>query len=152
MLGNRGRRSANNLQTYATIVAQILMALGVDPQAAAMPLQEGFGWHFKRGSALIEIYIAIQDGEGYLQVLSPILHVPQGALLPLFRHLLELNMQLTAAAMGIHQDVIYVFHERPLAGMDADEANAIVNLVAQYADELDDKLLAEFGGRLYERI
>lgn len=152
MLGNRGRRSANNLQTYATIVAQILMALGVDPQAAAMALQEGFGWHFKRGSALIEIYIAIQDGEGYLQVLSPILHVPQGALLPLFRHLLELNMQLTAAAMGIHQDVIYVFHERPLAGMDADEANAIVNLVAQYADELDDKLLAEFGGRLYERI
>ena len=36
--------------------------------------------------------------------------------------------------------------------MDADEANTIVNLVAHYADDLDDKLLTEFGGRLYERI
>jgi hypothetical protein len=152
MFGNRGRRPTPNLQAYATSVAQILSALGVDPQAAAISLQEGFGWHFKRGSALIEIYIALQEGEGYLQVLSPILHVPQGALLPLYRRLLEMNLQLTAASLGLHQDVVYVFHERPLVGMDADEANTIINLVAHYADDLDDKLLAEFGGRLYERI
>lgn len=152
MFGNRGRRPTPNLQEYAMTVAQILTALGIDPNAAAMPLQEGYGWNFKRGSALIEIYIAVQEGEGYLQVLSPILHLPPGGLLPLYRRLLELNMQLTAASMGVYQDVVYVFHERPLSGMDADEANTIVNLVAHYADDLDDKLLTEFGGRLYERI
>lgn len=152
MFGNRGRRPTPNLQPYAQTVAQILTALGVDPQAAAMPLQEGYGWHFKRGSALIEIYIALQEGDGYLQVLSPILHLPPGNLLPLYRRLLELNMQLTAAALGVYQDVLYVFHERPLSGMDADEANTIINLVAQYADDLDDKLLTEFGGRLYDHV
>jgi hypothetical protein len=152
MFGNRGRQPTPNLQPYATAVAQILTTLGVDPQAAAMPLQEGFGWHFKRGSALIEIYIALQEGDGYLQVLSPILHVPPGALLPLYRRLLELNMQLTAASLGLYQDVVYVFHERPLLGMDADEANTIINLVAHYADDLDDKLVTEFGGRLYDRV
>ena len=40
----------------------------------------------------------------------------------------------------------------PLDELDAVEANAIVSLVANYADDLDDKLISEFGGRLYARI
>jgi hypothetical protein len=73
-------------------------------------------------------------------------------LLPLYRHLLELNLQLTNAAMGVHLDVVYVFSERPLEGLDAVEANNIITLVATYADDLDDKIVTEFGGRLYSRI
>ena len=44
------------------------------------------------------------------------------------------------------------FSERPLEGLDAVEANNIITLVAGYADEMDDKLVGEFGGRLYSRI
>jgi hypothetical protein len=153
MMRRPNRRGGEpDLQTYAGTVAQILLGIGVDPQTAGMTVQQGYGWNFRRGSALIEIYIAVHEGVGYLQVLSPLLHLPQSNLLPLYRRLLEINLQITAAALGVHNDVIYVFHERPLEGLDVSEANTIINTVAGYADDLDDKLAQEFGGRQYARI
>lgn len=117
-----------------------------------MQTGEGFGWNFRRGSALIEIYVTQQDGIGYLQVFAPILHLPQTGLLPLYRRLLELNLQLTNAAFGVNEDVVYVFTERTLDGLDVEEANTIINTVAAYADDMDDQLIAEFGGRMYARV
>jgi type III secretion system-like peptide-binding chaperone len=155
MLNMRGRNqppSSPSLEAYAGTVEQILPAIGVDPAAARMNTEGGYGWSFQRGSAVIEVYVSQQDNAGYLQVLSPIIHLPMSNLLPLYRRLLELNLQLTAAAIGIHLDVVYVFSERPLEGMDAAEANTIINLVSAYADDLDDKLVSEFGGRLYAKV
>jgi hypothetical protein len=153
MLRRGGRRSGDaDLVSHATTVAGILQAIGVDPQAATKPVQQGYGWHFKRGSALIEVYVSVHDGVGYLQVLSPLMVLPQSQLLPLYRRLLEMNLQMTAVALGVHQDTVYAFHERPLEGMDAAEANSVINTVAGYADELDDRLVQEFGGRLYGRV
>jgi hypothetical protein len=143
MLNMRGRNqppSTPSLEAYAGAVEQILPGVGIDPLAARMNIEGGYGWSFQRGSAVIEVYISLQDGAGYLQVL------------PLYRRLLELNLQLTAAAIGVHLDVVYVFSERPLDGMDAAEANTIINLVSAYADDLDDKLVTEFGGRLYAKV
>jgi hypothetical protein len=140
------------LEQHAGNVEQILASINIDPVKARMQTEAGFGWSFQRGSAVIEIYVSEQEGVGYLQVLSPILHLPINGLLPLYRRLLELNLQLTNAAVGVYLDVVYVFNERPLDGLDAAEANSIINLVAAYADELDDKLIAEFGGRLYAKV
>lgn len=131
-------------------VEGILAAIGVDASAARMEVESGFGWHFQRGSALIEVYLTPEE-QGYLQVLSPIMHLPQQQLLALYRRLLELNLQLTNAALGVHEDVVYLYHERLLAGLDAAEADAIIRRLAQYADELDDALAQEFGGRMYGR-
>ena len=131
-------------------VEGILAAIGVDANAARMEVESGFGWHFQRGSALIEVYLTPEE-QGYLQVLSPIMHLPQQHLLALYRRLLELNLQLTNAALGVHEDVVYLFHERLLAGLDAAEADAIIRRLAQYADKLDDALAEEFGGRMYGR-
>ncbi len=128
----------------------ILAAIGVEPGAARMEVESGYGWQFQRGSALIEIYLTPEQ-ESYLQVLSPIMHLPAQNLLALYRRLLELNLQLTNASLGVHEDVVYVFHERLLEGLDASEADAIVRRLAAYADELDDALSAEFGGRMYGR-
>lgn len=131
-------------------VEGILGAIGVDPDAARMAVESGYGWNFQRGSALIEVYLTPEE-QGYLQVLSPIMHLPASNLLALYRRLLELNLQLTNAALGLHEDVVYLYHERLLAGLDAAEADAIIRRLAQYADELDDALAAEFGGRMYGR-
>ena len=131
-------------------VEGILEAIGVDPLAARMEVERGYGWNFQRGSALIEVYLTPED-QGYLQVLSPIMHLPASNLLALYRRLLELNLQLTNAALGLHEDVVYLYHERLLAGLDAGEADAIIRRLAQYADELDDTLSEEFGGRMYGR-
>jgi hypothetical protein len=155
MLNFRGRNRATGetaLETYAATIEQILASIGIDPVKARMRTETGFGWSFQRNSAVIEIFVSQQDNVGYLQVLSPIIHLPSNALLPLYRRLLELNLQLTNAALGVYLDVVYVFSERPLEGMDGSEANTIINLVASYADDLDDKLVAEFGGRLYSKV
>lgn len=153
MFGRNQRQQAGpRLDVYAGTVEQLLANLGIDPAQARMNTQEGYGWSFRRGSAVIEVYITQNAGVGYLQVLAPIIHLPTQGLLPLYRRMLELNLQLTNAAFGVYLDVVYVFSERPLEGMDSVEANGVISLVAQYADELDDKLVAEFGGRLYARI
>ena len=140
------------LEHYAATVEQILHSIGVDiGQARLNDVEQGFGWSFRRGSAIIEIYISEQEGRGYMQVLAPILHVPATGLLPMYRRLLELNLQLTNASLGMYFDVVYVFNERPLQGLDAQEANNIITLEAGYADDLDNQLLDEFGGRLYSQ-
>lgn len=150
---NTRRGRAINLQQYAVAVESILGRIGVNAQQARMnTLQEGYGWHFTRGSALIEIYVSQHENAGYLQVLAPLMHLPPSGVLPLYRQLLENNLNLTAAAFGVHDDVVYIYHERPLDGLDADEADAIVNFIASAADEFDDKLVNEFGGRLYRRV
>lgn len=139
------------LEQHAASVEAILHDLGVDLDDARIDVERGYGWNFRRGSAIIEIYIVEQDGRGYMQVLSPILHLPSTGLLPLYRKLLEYNLQLTNASLGIFNDVVYVFNERPLTGLDADETNTIVTMVAGYADDLDNVLVNEFGGRLYSQ-
>jgi hypothetical protein len=147
-----GRRGGARGQNHVQTIESILLEVGIDPVAARTQTADGYGWRFQRGSAAIEVYLAQQEADGYLQVLSPILHLPMTGLLPLYRHLLELNLQLTSAALGVYLDVVYVFSERPLEGLDAVEANKLISLVAEYADELDDRLVNEFGGRLYGRI
>jgi hypothetical protein len=137
------------LETYAGTVEQILTALNIDPAAARLNTAQGYGWSFRRGSAIIEVYVSEQEGRGYFQVLAPILHLPASGLLPLYRRLLELNLQLTNASLGVYYDVVYVFNERILDGLDAVEANHIIQMVASYADDLDNQLINEFGGRLY---
>jgi len=146
----RAEPAAEQFDLSLRAVEGILGAIGVDPQAARMDVERGYGWNFQRGSALIEVYLTPEE-QGYLQVLSPIMHLPASNLLALYRRLLELNLQLTNAALGVHEDVIYLYHERLLAGLDAEEADAIIRRLAGYADDLDDALAEEFGGRMYGR-
>ncbi len=150
---NRSTNANYRLESYRAAVQQVIASMGVDPQQTNMNLEQGYGWSFRYGTAVVEIYIVQQgeSGAGYLQVLSPIMHLPQNGLLPLYRHLLELNLQLTNAAFGVFQEVVYVYYERLLDGMDNVEAANIITNVAAYADEYDDRLIAEFGGRIYNR-
>lgn len=139
------------LEQHASAVERILASIGIDPAQVRLSIEGGFGWSFTRGSAIIEVYISSQEGRGYLQVLSPIIHLPPGNLLPLYRRLLELNLSITNASIGVYLDVVYLFNERPLKGLDASEANFIITQIARYADELDNQLVNEYGGRLYSQ-
>jgi len=154
LFGNRPRRedqeSVSALEQSVRNVETILASIGVDPVEARMKVDAGYAWNFQRGSALIEVYVS-QEERGYLQVLSPIMHLPTTNLLALYRRLLELNLQLTNASVGVHEDVVYVFNERPLDGLDHIEAESIIRKLAIYADDLDNKLVDEFGGRLYSQ-
>lgn len=145
-------KRTKSLEEHANTLEVILDTLNIDVDEARLNTENGFGWTFRRGSAIIEVYISEQGGQGHMQVLAPIQVLPDSGLLPLYRHLLELNLQLTNASLGVFYDVVYVFNERPLQGLEAEEANAIITMVAGYADDLDNRLVNEFGGRLYSQI
>ena len=152
MFAGRKRTQTGSLETHAATVQRILSKIGIEPDTSRLDTDQGYAWSFQRGSAIIEIYVSQQDGRGFLQVLSPIIHLPTTNVLPLYRRLLELNLQLTSASLGVYLDVVYVFNERPLDGLDAVEADNIITLVAGYADYLDNVLVNEFGGRLYSQV
>ncbi len=139
------------LARSAAMVQQVLVSIGVDPDQSRLSVDSGYGWNFRYGSAIIEVYIHRNQEGSYFQVLAPIVHLPQAGLLPLYRRMLELNLQLTNAALGVYNDAAYIFSERPLDGLDAVEVNSTISRVASYADDLDNRLVAEFGGRLYAR-
>lgn len=153
----RGRQKSQSqpairLEDHVATVQNILREIGVDPDQARLTTTEGFGWNFRRGSAIVEIYLVQRDGAGSLKVLSPIMHLPSSGLLPLYRRLLEMNLSLSNAAFGVYTDVVYVFSERPLEGLDPEEVDHIIEQVARFADDYDDSLVSEFGGRLYVRV
>lgn len=139
------------LPRAAATVQQVLVSIGIDPDQSRLSVDSGYGWNFRYGSAIIEVYIHRSEEGSYFQVLAPIMHLPQAGLLPLYRRLLELNLQLTSAGLGAYNDVVYIFSERPLEGLDAVEVSSTISRAASYADDLDNKLVAEFGGRLYAR-
>lgn len=139
------------LAGYAGMIQQILEALRIDPGGARLAVESGYGWNFRYGSAIIEVYIHSSNEGSFFQVLAPIITLPQSALLPFYRRMLELNLQLTNAALGVYHDTVYIFSERPLEGLDQVEAQTTIQRVADYADTLDNRLVDEFGGRLYNR-
>lgn len=147
-------KSRLTIRDYAVNVEKTLAGLGLNVEQARtqiVPDQE-YSWEFKSGSAMIQLHIFHEEGRSYFQVLSPILYLPQVNLMAIYRKLLELNLKLTHAAFGIHMDEVILFSERILDGMDMDEAAHIISLVAGYADDLDNQLYNEFGGRLYRQI
>jgi len=150
-----GRRTpGNDLNPYAVMVETELRKFGINVEQARLRVENGFGWTFPHGSATIEVYIGQQEntGRGFLQVLSPIVHLPVENLMSLYRRLLEENLRMSNAAFGVYLDIVFVFDERPLDGLNPVEIQDIVTLVANYADDMDDQLVREFGGRLFRRI
>lgn len=142
------------LAAVAARIDSILHAVGVDPSQARMDDGSGrsFVWQFQRGTALVEVLLLNEDGKQFFQVCSPVLHLPQDGLLRFYRRLLEYNMQLSGAAFAVYRDVVYVVNERELIGLDDSEAHAMIDTVAGFADTLDDKLVSEYGGRLFGQV
>lgn len=142
------------LSAVAARIDDILRSFGVDPTLARIDDGKGtsFVWQFQRGTALVEVMLLNDSGKPFFQVCSPIIHLPQDGLIRLYRRLLEYNMQLSGAAFAIYRDVVYVVHERALAGLDDTEAHEMISTVAAFADQLDDRLVAEFGGRLFGQV
>ena len=148
---NQGQPSPA-VEQHAATVEDLLRSVNVDVDNSRIPANQGYGWAFQFGSARIEIYVYDREGQGFLKVLSPIIHLPPSGLLPLYRHLLELNLSMTNASLGVYSDVVWVFSERPLAGLDTSETSEILDKVTEYADYLDNELVAEFGGRMYMNV
>jgi hypothetical protein len=143
--------SATLLKSVADI-ENILSMIDVNPNEARAHSIEGFRWFFRWGSARIEVTVIEREASGYFQVFSPLMTLPETGLEAFFRALLSHNLEMTSAALALHEDIVYVFSERPIEGMDTEEARYIITHVASYADDLDNYLVNNYGGTLYDDV
>lgn len=138
------------LKTHVNNIESILSMIDVNPAESRAHTIEGFRWIFPWGSVKVEVNVIERAHKGYMQVSAPLLYLPLTNREPLYRALLEQNMEMTSAALAVFNDLVYIFSERSLDGLDTEEARQIITQVAYYADELDNRLVNEYGGRLYE--
>jgi hypothetical protein len=111
---------------------------------------EGYGWWLNEGSA--RIYIFLQDAAGgpVIRVTSPIVYIPQQRREDFYRHLLDMNTDLTSCALATSEDAVLVVAQRHINQLDQEELDDMIWNVAYVADVLDDKLASEFATRKYQ--
>lgn len=147
--GNTRPLKPSTMQDYVPIIDTVLKELNIDVNTSRLTVDNGYGWRFKRGSVQINVMLTQGEDRSYFQVYAPILYLPATGILAMYRRMLEMNLKLTSASLGLYNDTVYVFSERYLLGLDPEEAKALIANVGQYADELDNKLASEFGARMF---
>ncbi len=106
-------------------------------------------WEFRRGSALTRIQLAKGQGRqgAFLRVAAIVLTIDSGVdRLALYGHLLTLNRKLQGLTLALDEDQVELAAERPSRDLDRSEVDDLLSRVSQRADELDDELVARFGG------
>ena len=112
-------------------------------------LVAGFEEPIERGSATGSVRVVkdSEHDETLVVVRLSLMRVPETAGDAFYRRMLELNhASLGRAAFSIDADgVVFLTAGRPVADLDPDELIDLVLWTSEYADDLDDQLLAEFG-------
>jgi hypothetical protein len=108
-------------------------------------------WHWKIGSARIQVYIeTINFSNGssreYLRIFSPLMETPQTNLERFYRHLLELNDGNLGVKLSVmpNSTWVYATYERDIRGIDAQEVATCIADLEWWADKLDDELKQQF--------
>lgn len=112
-------------------------------------LVAGFEEPIQRGSATGSVRV-VEDSdhaENLLVVRLSLMKVPETADAAFYERLLELNHEsLGRAAFSVgDDDVVFLTAGRPVADLDPGELIDLILWTSEYADELDDQLIADFG-------
>ena len=112
-------------------------------------LAAGFEEPIQRGSATGSVCV-VKDPEHHeslVVVRLSLMTVPETAAAAFYERLLELNhASLGRAAFSIDADgVVFLTAGRPVSDLDPGELIDLILWTSEYADELDDGLIAEFG-------
>ena len=112
-------------------------------------LVDGFEEPIERGSATGSVRVVNdpEHAESLVVVRLSIMKVPETADAAFYERLLELNhASLGRAAFSIDGDgLVYLTAGRPVEDLDPGEFIDLILWTSEYADDLDDELLAEFG-------
>jgi hypothetical protein len=158
---------ANQRQLHLTstihLIEQALRGLGHDPHGCRLETDgDGAEWQFRHGSALTRIQLTGEAATGglglgsvvapsgshaYLRVVSIVMTM-DGSVdrLALFARLLGLNRELRGLTLAVEGDRVELAAERPCRDLDRSEVDDLLTRVSRRADELDDLLVAQFGG------
>jgi hypothetical protein len=142
-------REANERSCVA-MIEEVLGELGHDPAASRVQTATGEpGWRFEHGSATVSVSLINRSDFTHLRVVAPVMTTDARVdVLKLYRHLLTLNAsEVPGAAFAAYRNEIQLVAERSTIDLDRGEVADMVTRVREYADDYDDKLVTEFGGR-----
>jgi hypothetical protein len=137
------------VQECAKMIEAFLKKNNFNPSKQRLPNKNNLGWWVQRGSAIIYILLNPQGHTPTLRIISPILYLPENHILPFYRKCLELNTELMNCAFGVLNDKVVLVNERPIEGLDLQEFEDNMGYLAIVADDVDDKLSAEFNAQMY---
>lgn len=153
MLFNNNNPSHGTLNEAIHMVEMYFKHRGLNPEQFKLHDSHENAWWIKEGSA--EVYITVQSGNEevgtVLRVSSPLVYIPQNNREQFFRHLLELNNDLSSCALSVYNDLVLVVCQRPTLGLNQEEMDELVWNTAYVADLLDNRLAEQFGTSLYSR-
>lgn len=132
------------LQKYYRTVEKAIEKIGLDP-LNFRGAQDG-EWTLHRGKHRIWIDVWYDDNEqvAYLQVVAPVMEIPQESQTVLFRELLQINLQLCGVAFAVHGEKVVLKGTRVAEGLDVEEARAMILLVSKYISHFSTLLLQRY--------
>lgn len=142
--------SGTTIDEVASLVQNYFKGRGLDHHKQELEGSEGYGWWLSEGSA--KVYVFIQDSAAgpVIRITSPIIYIPEANKEKFYRHLLDLNSNLSSCHLATYDDYVLVLTQRQTMGITQEEVDSMVWNVAYVADLLDDKLATEFGTKLYK--
>jgi len=126
------------------IITDTLEKLGVDPKSARLPDAKGRGWLAHLDSVPMFVSLSDLEGESALRLVCPILYMPPRDLLPFYRKLLDLNMELGDVCIALDRDVVCVIWQQTLAGLTASAVETIMRRVIKTGNILKEGFVGEF--------
>ncbi|MCD6496985.1 MAG: YbjN domain-containing protein [Deltaproteobacteria bacterium] len=131
-----------------------LASEGLILEKVRIPTKDGHpAWAFVQGSALVRIHLVYGSPDmtaNYLQVVAPVILLPDANTEALYRRLLSLNAdELWMCSFAIRDDTVLVTADRTTLDLDLSEVVEMIERVAVYGDRFDDELAKEFGAMRY---
>ena len=128
------------LKKYYNTVESAISKIGLEPSKFRGE-QEG-EWTLPRGEYTIWIDVWEDDSEqvAYLQVVAPVMDIPEEAQSVLFRDLLQINLELCGISFAVHSGKVVLKGTRVAEGLDTEEAYAMIMLISKYVINFSPKL------------
>ena len=139
-----------NLTSIIAMVEDVLIELGHVVEKSRVQFAEcERAWRIAKGSATVEIALLARGEAGWLQVsasvMTPASSTDQAAL---WRKVLQLNAErASTASFALRGDTIILIGQRGTRDLDRGEVLGLIKTVSDDADQYDDELVAQFGGR-----
>ena len=151
-----GNKQRSNLKSTREMVERVISELNLSPHDNQLQTEDGSpAWGLMRGSAQVFIFIkpGKQDDDfNTIQVVSPVMRLPEAPhhQSALFKHLLEINAcEITGAAFGLKDETIVIIADRSTQDLDRSEVKDMILRIGYFADNYDDDLVNQYGGKRY---
>ncbi|HLU67764.1 MAG TPA: YbjN domain-containing protein [Kofleriaceae bacterium] len=139
-----------NLESTIAMIEDVLIELGHVVEKARVQFPEcERAWRIAKGSATVEIALLARGDAGWLQVSASVMTPgPTSDQAALWRKVLQLNAERTStSAFALRGDTIILIGQRGTRDLDRGEVLALIRNLSDDADQFDDELVRQFGGR-----